>query len=95
MPVIASLTVEHPTLYPRGNTRIKCVAIAPEGSQLIYRWSCIDGKFIGEGSEVIWEAPVSYGDFHIMAVVDDGQGHTASKYVTVTVIVRDGNTCCK
>ena len=92
---IASLTAEHPTLYPLGNTRIACVATTPEGSQLTYQWSGTDGKFIGSGSQVTWEAPKSYGDFHIMAMVDDGHGHTASKYITVTVIVRDGSTCCK
>jgi hypothetical protein len=92
---IASLTAAYTVLYPLGNTHIECVATSPDGAKLNYQWTSNDGKIIGEGPKIIWEAPKTYGDFHIMATVDDGHGHTASKTVTVTVIVRDGSTCCK
>jgi hypothetical protein len=60
---------------------------------------CNDGKIIedpaGDGSTVTYEAPKTYGDFYIMATVDDGRGNSANKTVTVTVIVRDPSKCCK
>ncbi|MCX6004072.1 MAG: hypothetical protein NT082_00105 [Chloroflexi bacterium] len=92
---IASVTAEHTTLYPLGNTSIECVAASMSAGKLNYQWVSSDGKIIGSGSKITWEAPKTYGDFHIMSTVDDGMGHSASKAVTVTVIVRDGSTCCK
>jgi hypothetical protein len=92
---IASLTAAHTVVYPLGNTAIECVATSPDGTKLNYQWTSNDGKIYGSGSKITWEAPKTYGDFHIMATVDDGYGHTVSKAVTVTVIVRDGSTCCK
>jgi hypothetical protein len=94
-PRITSLTAEHTTIYPLGNTRIDCVAVDPEGDNLNYTWASSDCKIMGNGQQITWEAPRSYGDFHIMVTVDDGKGNSANKVVTVTVIVRDPSTCCK
>lgn len=98
-PVISSLVAEHTNLYPLGNTRITCSANSPDGAALKYRWVCNDGTIIldpaGNGSTVTYEAPRTYGDFHIMATVDDGRGNSANKTVTVTVIVRDPSKCCR
>jgi hypothetical protein len=98
-PVISSLVAEHTTLYPLGNTIITCSASSPDGAALKYRWVCNDGTIIkdpaGNGSKVTYEAPRTYGDFHIMATVDDDRGNTVNKTVIVTVIVRDPSTCCR
>ena len=98
-PVISSLVAEHTTLYPLGNTTITCSASSPGGTALKYRWVADDGIIIedpaGNGSIVKYEAPRTYGDFHIMATVDDGVGNSANKAVTVTVIVRDPSKCCR
>ena len=94
-PQITSLTAEHAVVYPLGNTRIDCIAMNQDGNTLNYTWACSDGKIFGSGQQITWEAPRSYGDFHIMATVDDGKGNSANKAVTVTVIVRDPSTCCK
>lgn len=98
-PVISSLVAEYTTLYPLGNTIVTCSASSPDGAALKYRWVCNDGKIIedpaGNGSTVTYEAPKTYGDFYIMATVDDGRGNSANKTVTVTVIVRDPSKCCK
>ena len=98
-PVISSLVAEHTTLYPLGNTTVSCSASSPDGAALKYRWVCNDGTIIqdpaGNGSTVKYEAPRTYGDFHIMATVDDGLGNSANKTVTVTVIVRDPSQCCR
>ena len=94
-PVISSLVAEHTNLYPLGNTIITCLAVSPQGTPLSYKWVCNDGTITGSGSSVTYEAPRTYGDFHIMATVADGLGNTASKTVTVTVIVRDPSQCCR
>lgn len=98
-PFISSLVAEHTTLYPLGNTTITCTANSPDGAALKYRWVCNDGTIIqdpaGNGSTIKYEAPGTYGDFHIMATVDDDRGNSVSKTVTVTVIVRDPSKCCR
>jgi len=98
-PLISSLVAEHTTLYPLGNTTITCSASSPDGAALQYRWVCDDGIIIqdaaGNGSTVKYEAPRTYGDFHIMATVDDDRGNSMNKTVTVTVIVRDPSQCCR
>lgn len=98
-PVISSLVAEHTTLYPLGNTTVTCSASSPDGAPLKYRWVCSDGTIItdpsGNGSTITYEAPKTYGDFHIMATVDDDLGNTANETVTVTVIVRDPSKCCR
>jgi len=94
-PVISSLVAEHISVYPLGNTKITCSAVSPQGIPLNYRWVCNDGVVTGSGSSVNYQAPRTYGDFHIMATVDDGLGNTTSKTVTVTVIVRDPSNCCR
>jgi len=93
--VIASLTAEHPDVYPVGNTRVTCVAQAKDGGALSYQWVCNEGTITGSGSTITWEAPKTYGDFHIMCTVLDSSGNKASQTTTVTVLVRDPSKCCR
>jgi hypothetical protein len=94
-PLISSLAAEHTNIYPLGNTKITCSAVSPQGLPLNYKWVCTDGTITGSGPSITYEAPRTYGDFHIMVTVDDGQGNKASQTVKVTVIVRDPTKCCK
>jgi hypothetical protein len=94
-PVISSLVAEYTNLYPLGNTKITCSAVSPQGTPLNYKWVSSDGTIAGSGPSITYEAPRTYGDFHIMATVDDGLGNTANQTVTVTVIVRDPSKCCR
>jgi hypothetical protein len=94
-PVISSLTPEHPDVYPVGNTRVTCVATAKDGGALSYQWVCNDGTITGSGQTITWEAPKTYGDFHIMCTVFDKSGNKASQTATVTVLVRDPTKCCR
>jgi hypothetical protein len=88
-PVIEQLNIDHPTLYPLGNTQIECIAVDSLSHTLTYKWVCNSGKIIGSGSEVIWEAPAAYGDSPIMVTVDDGSGNTVNKFATITVVARE------
>jgi hypothetical protein len=94
-PVISSLTPEHPDVYPVGNTRVTCVASNTTGGELTYQWVSNDGTITGTGPTVTWEAPKTYGDFHIMCTVYDAAGNKASQTTTVTVLVRDPSKCCR
>ena len=93
-PVIEQLNVVHPALYPLGNTQIECFAVDSLNHTLTYTWFSNDGKIVGSGSKVIWEAPATYGDYHIMVTVDDGSGNPVKKITTVTVIVREPAKPC-
>ena len=98
-PLISSLVAEHTNLYPLGNTVVTCSASSPDGAALKYSWVCDNGTIVkdpaGNGSKITYEAPGTYGDFHITAIVDDGRGNSANRKVTVTVIVRDPSKCCR
>jgi hypothetical protein len=93
--VITSLAPEHPDVYPVGNTRVTCAATAKDGSALKYQWVANDGTITGSGETITWEAPKTYGDFHIMCTVFDTSGNKASQTTTVTVLVRDPTKCCR
>lgn len=93
--IISSLTPEHPDIYPVGNTRITCIAESKNGSKLTYQWVCNDGTITGSGETITWEAPITYGDFHIMCTVTDDSGNKASRATTVRVLVRDPTKCCR
>jgi hypothetical protein len=86
--IAMSTVVEHSVVYPLGSTIIRCAALSAQNSKLTYKWVSNDGKIIGDGSEITWEAPAAYGDYHIMVTVDDGNGNTVNKITTVSVIVR-------
>ncbi|MBM3149348.1 MAG: hypothetical protein FJ008_06055 [Chloroflexi bacterium] len=93
-PVISSLVAEHPNIYPVSYTNIMCTAVDPSGGELSYKWSSSGGILVGEGAKVRWEAPSSYGDYHIMVVVQDSAGRSTQGTVTVTVVVKPEEACC-
>ena len=93
-PLITSLEAKYMTLYPRGGTEIKCTATDPEGDRLNYKWSCTGGTFDGAGPIITWEAPRSYGEYHIMVIVEDDEGKSAKDTLTFNVIGRPQESCC-
>lgn len=93
--IISSLAPEHPDIYPLGNTRVTCVASAKGGGALTYQWVCNDGIITGSGETITWEAPQTYGPFHIMCTVYDSIGNKTSQTATVNVLVRDPTKCCR
>ncbi len=96
-PVISSLNANYPNVYPRGKSEIECVAWDPEGEQIIFTWSSTDGSFTGSGPIVTWNAPNSYGDFHIMVVAEDQSGNTTEATLTIGVVVNQNKRepCCQ
>ena len=93
-PVISSLEAQYPNIYPVSYTDITCTASDPGDGNLRFKWSSSGGTLIGEGATVRWEAPSSYGDYHIMVVVEDEAGRSTKGTVIVTVVVKPEEACC-
>ena len=91
---ISSLVVETLNVYPRGASEIKCVVSAPEGDNVEYTWSTDGGSVIGDGSDIHWEAPNEYGDYHVMVTAKDNSGSSAQATLTLNVIPRPAKRCC-
>lgn len=90
-PVIETLTAEWGRLKKASNTPINCVASDPDGDELTYTWSAVDdagnpaGNIAGEGSNITWVAPNTYGTYTITVTVSDGRGGEASNSIEIIV----------
>jgi hypothetical protein len=93
-PVISSIEAEYVNVYPRGASEIRCVVSDPESDAVQLKWSSTGGSVTGEGSTVIWMAPIDYGDYHIMVIAKDGNGGSAEATLTISVIPRPYRGCC-
>jgi hypothetical protein len=93
-PVISTLSADPVSVYPLGKAKIQCSAYDPDGDSLSYRWVCNDGLIAGSGPSVTWEAPASYGDYHIMVMVEDKFGNVTKQVASVAVIVRETDKHC-
>ena len=72
---------------PSSNT-VTLVANAsdPDNDQLLYTWSATGGRLSGEGRQVTWDLTgAANGSYTATVEVNDGNQHTASGSVTVTV----------
>ena len=83
-PIIKSMIAQSKISILSGS-QIVCEAEDPDGDELTYSWSAIGGTIEGQGPVVNWIAPETPGEYTIAAVVDDNQGGTAMKSVTITV----------
>ena len=95
-PKIATLEAESRYIYPLGTSEIQCIALDPEGDNMNFKWSCTEGSFTGNGPIVTWKAPNSYGDCHIMVLVEDENGGTANSTLTIGVMAKQDQkrNCC-
>ena len=93
-PLISSIEAEHMAVYPRGASEIKCSVSDTEGDEVEFMWSCTGGSLSGTGAVVTWQAPNSYGDYHIMVIVKDGKGGSAQYALTIAVISRPKDKSC-
>ncbi len=92
-PVIYELSTDHTRLYPRTTAELKCVALDPDNDELFFKWSSTEGAISGDGPIVSWKAPDSYGDYHIMVIVEDAGGNSASSTITIDVIPNPNPGC--
>jgi len=84
-PVIQSFTANPTTLNNSGETTTFNVsATDPDGDPLTYTIDFGDGTTNGSGSQVV-HTYVAQGTFTANATVDDGNGHSVSQSLQVTV----------
>jgi len=92
--LISSLEAEYISVYPRGASEIRCVVSNPESDAVHFTWSSTGGTLKGNGATVTWEAPIDYGDYHIMVIAKDGIGASAEATLTISVVPRPYRGCC-
>jgi len=93
-PLISSLEAEYVEVYPRGMSKIRCVAFDPEGGEIQFKWACTGGSLSGEEAVVTWEAPSEYGEYHIMVMAQDKDGVSTKGTLTINVVPRPYRGCC-
>jgi len=94
-PVVLSFEAEYEAVYPRGASEIECTVSEPEGDEVAFMWSCTGGSLAGAGPAVTWQAPNSYGDYHIMVIAKDDEGRQTTATLTIAVVPRpDKGGCC-
>jgi hypothetical protein len=92
--LISSLEAEYVSVYPRGVSEIRCVVSSPESDAVQFTWSSTGGTLKGDGATVNWEAPIDYGDYHIMVIARDRNGASAEATLTISVVPRPYQGCC-
>lgn len=83
------------TCTPTGDSvELTANATDPDNDQLLYTWSVTGGRLSGEGRTVTWDlSGVANGTYTATVEVNDGNQHTATASVTVTVA--DCTDCVK
>ena len=92
--VISSIEAEHLNVYPRAASQVECIVSNPDGDEVQFKWSCTGGSLSGDGSVVTWEAPNSYGDYHIMVIVEDNEGESTQGTLILSVVPRPSSEGC-
>ncbi len=93
-PVISSLEAKYINVDPRAASEIRCLASDPDGDEVDFKWSCTGGDLSGAGPVVTWRAPNSYGDYHVMVIVEDTNGGSVQAILTLSVVARPGSRGC-
>jgi uncharacterized protein (TIGR02145 family) len=84
-PTISSLIANPVEIGVNGNSSITCSATDSDFDILTYSWTTTGGYIGGEGSNVIYNAPNTPGNYVITCIVSDGNGGTAIETVSVIV----------
>jgi hypothetical protein len=90
-PKISSLTADTLYVYPMAKAELQCVASAPQGDAVTFKWSSTEGTFTGTGPAVRWNAPNNYGKFHIMVIVEDSKGRSSKDTITIEVVPHEND----
>ena len=74
-------------IYQGKSCELRCLASDPDGDTLSYTWSAEDGELAGEGSVVIWTAPLDpVFPVPVTVTVSDNWGGTASESKVFNVV---------
>jgi hypothetical protein len=86
-PVIQGITATPRKIHLGTQSTINCNAYDPDGDELSYTWSSLQGYFTGSGMQVTWTAPIDAGNYFLKCIVDDGHG--GQSFDSLLVSVRD------
>jgi hypothetical protein len=95
-PKISGIEASTVYVYPKGKATLNCTVTDPEGDNILFKWSCSDGTFIGSGPVITWKAPNQYGEFHIMVIAEDTSGNSDQAMLTIGVVANENQkkSCC-
>lgn len=85
-PRIKSLAALQNRILRNDSTNIYCTAVDRDGDNLQYQWSTNGGVILGDGKNIIWEAPNETGVFIIEVEVNDGKGESVSAQIEIEVV---------
>lgn len=89
-PEIVSLTPYSDWAKPGGSTYVSCTATDADGDQITYEWSATAGEVFGQGSAIVWLAPVEPGSYFVKVIARDTYGGESSREVPVSVTANQG-----
>ncbi|MCX5792286.1 MAG: SBBP repeat-containing protein [Elusimicrobia bacterium] len=76
-PLIDSVTAMPAIVSTGAVSEIACLASDPDGDELAYTWTSVEGSTItGGGASVSWTAPASTGIYSVTCLVSDGKPGT-------------------
>jgi hypothetical protein len=86
-PTIAHVEVSPPSVLPGGTATITVTASDPDGDLLSFTYEPSGGTVIGDGAVGTWDAPLTHGNYTVLATVRDSRGLAATGTVTLEVAV--------
>ena len=89
-PILYYLNADPGTVVCNSTSVITAVAGDWDRDILFYYWQATGGTISGSGSEVIWTAPSSTGNYIISCVVYDGKEKSNQKSITLYVTTGEG-----
>ncbi|MEW6509876.1 MAG: LamG-like jellyroll fold domain-containing protein [Bacteroidota bacterium] len=87
-PRIKSLAAESHTIVLGGSVTLYSTATDRDSDTLSYSWNASGGTILGEGTSVLWVAPLVEGTYLLRCRVDDGHGGSDSAQTAINVVSR-------
>jgi len=85
-PSITRLRADSTMITVESQTKVVCLANDPDGDSLSYEWVGLPGSVIGDGAEIIWQAPDIGAIFPLTCRVSDGNGGVDDASLNFTVL---------
>ncbi len=84
-PEIVALTAASEWTMPETSVFVSCEASDLDGDELTYQWSATAGEVFGQGTSVVWLAPIDPGGYSVKVIVRDSYGGESMREVPMSV----------
>ena len=84
-PIINNITADPRKIHIGTQSQLSCDAFDPDGDEINYTWSSVQGSFSSSGSQVIWTSPIEEGNYYLNCVVQDVFGGMDKDSILVSV----------